>query len=176
MCFFSRYCRTKREKSSLHKDKASLSDRALSSRMQCPQQEGGGLRVRRGQQEHEASQNGFCESQLSRVTSLPPPSCPLLFCLTHQVMSSLCINMIVVVITVSSALLFFGIPLLYCHVLNGPWLSVGSHGCRCFEQGGWILYAVLDLPSSSLIASMSSSFSFDSSFLISSRISCFNLS
>lgn len=38
------------------------------------------------------------------------------------------------------------------------------------------LHAVLDLPSSSLIASMSSSFSLDNSFLISSRISCFSLS
>lgn len=46
----------------------------------------------------------------------------------------------------------------------------------CVEGSVWVLYAVLDLPSSSLIASMSSSFSLDSSFLISSRMSCFNLS
>lgn len=65
-------------------------------------------------------------------------------------------------------------------VLSGIKRTVG---CLWGRGGGvtWIhmmqtLYAVLDLPSSSLIASMSSSFSLDSSFLISSRMSCFNLS
>lgn len=41
---------------------------------------------------------------------------------------------------------------------------------------GLFLYAVFDLLSSCLIASMSSSFSFVNSFLISSKMSCFSLS
>lgn len=41
---------------------------------------------------------------------------------------------------------------------------------------GLLLYAELDLLSSCLIASMSSSFSFVNSFLISSKMSCFSLS
>lgn len=133
--------------------------------MRCPQREEG---VGRGDSGHARLRR--MESQLS-VTSLPPPPCPLLFCpMLPLLMSLLSINMIIFIIAVLLILFF------HCCVVMSLIDRGCLSGCVDVDVVKRILYAVLDFPSSSLIASMSSSFSFDSSFLISSRMSCFNLS
>lgn len=165
---FSSYRRTNREEPSLHKDFRS------SVPPGCPQQEGEGREgvVRWGSENTRLCRMDSVSHSVSyQRLQKSPTTTSLSDTAPHQIMSSLCGKMIFVVI----ATVFCCFPLLYCHVFKSTVVV-----CRfswVFLNGDVrFLYAVLDLPSSSRIASMSSSFSFDSSFLISSRMSCFNLS
>lgn len=132
------------------------------------------MRLRENGSNGQASQDG--RQQCFHATRLPHslvPSCvPDAAPPTN---SACCINSVIVIISATFLNFFY---LVCCFIilsylkltcLSCPVIGVIYREVRSF-------YTVFDLPSSSLMASMSSSFSFDNSFLISSRMSCFNLS
>lgn len=116
---------------------ASHSERALSSRMPSVGGGGGG---------REAAGTS------ALVSKLQASHHHLLHCYYVRCCSSVTISKIVVVITVSGR----GVDSFYRCCVVMSWVDCGCPlglvGCGGCGEGVWVLYAVLDLPSSSLIA------------------------